>query len=85
MWERLLFWRDSGWIYTYRKGRGYLLVRVLKDVFFDSDDHLVGFAAIQNKRGLKKMKGVNYTGVKENDICCLEPRLVTGISFESVL
>ena len=21
-WESLLFWRDSGWIYTYRKGRG---------------------------------------------------------------
>ena len=39
LWESLLFWRDSGWIYIYKKGRGYLLVRELTDVFFDSEDH----------------------------------------------
>ena len=38
-WESLLFRRDSSWIhYTYRKGRGYLLVRKLTDVIFDSED-----------------------------------------------
>ena len=31
-------------------GRGYSLVRELTDVFSESEDHQVGFAAINNNR-----------------------------------